>query len=464
MAQRELISVPTLTGHGIGNIKAHNLRAVLLTLLHQGPTSRVRLAQLTGLSSTTITNLIAELLEQGIVAETGKEGSVAAAAPDSQNGNGHTGAARTGAGRPPTLVGIVPSARCAAGLHFGVDTIRVGVTDLFGNLLSFRVLPHPPDLSPARLLDQAAAEIQEAIAKACISRTALVGVGVGASGLVDPATGVNVVAPNLGWHDVPIREILARRLKMPVFVDNNVRAMALAEAMFGAGRGVSTLAFVYSRVGVGAGFVVGGDVYRGSRAGAGEIGHTTMIPAGGARCRCGNTGCLEMLVSEPEIVRQAQVLAARAPDSLLARELTTDDGRRTMDEPASAMVVGRRSSVVGADFADEALDAPIERVFAAARGGDRETLAMLDERAFYMGTALANIVNLINPDMIILGGLFAAGADLMLPRIEETMRRRAFAGLGDAVTLRVTSFGRRVGAVGAAALALDAFFYRQEAG
>ena len=116
------------------------------------------------------------------------------------------------------------------------------------------------------------------------------------------------------------------------------------------------------------------------------------------------------------------------------------------------------------DVADEALDAPIERVFAAARGGDRETLAMLDERAFYMGTALANIVNLINPDMIILGGLFAAGADLMLPRTEETMRRRAFAGLGDAVTLRVTSFGRRVGAVGAAALALDAFFYRQEAG
>ena len=464
MAQRELISVPTLTGHGIGNIKAHNLRAVLLTLLHQGPTSRVRLAQLTGLSSTTITNLIADLLDQGIVAETGKEGFVAASATDSQNGNGHTGAARTGAGRPPTLVGIVPSARCAAGLHFGVDTIRVGVTDLFGNLLCYRVLPHPPDLSPNKLLEQAAAEIEDAIATACVNPAVLVGVGVGASGLVDPEIGVNVVAPNLGWHDVPIREILARRLKVPVFVDNNVRAMALAEAMFGAGRGVNTLAFVYSRVGVGAGFVVGGDVYRGSRAGAGEIGHTTMIPAGGAPCRCGNTGCLETLVSEPEIVRQAQVLAARAPDSLLAVELTTDERQKTKDEPSSGSFVLRPSSFVGEFGADEALDAPIERVFAAARGGDRETLAMLDERAFYMGTALANIVNLINPDMIILGGLFAAGADLMLPRIEETMRRRAFAGLGDAVTLRVTSFGRRVGAVGAAALALDAFFYRQEAG
>jgi predicted NBD/HSP70 family sugar kinase len=443
MAQRELISVPTLTGHGIGNIKAHNLRAVLLTLLHQGATSRVRLAQLTGLSSTTITNLIAELCAQGIVAETGKDVAAGAGVADPRDGNG-----RSGAGRPPTLVGIVPSARCAAGLHFGVDTIRVGVTDLFGRLLCYRVLPHPPDLSPIKLLDQAAAQIQDAIAQACVGQGALVGVGVGASGLVDPETGVNVVAPNLGWHDVPIREILTRQLKAPVFVDNNVRAMALAEAMFGAGRGVSTLAFVYSRVGVGAGFVVGGDVYRGSRAGAGEIGHTTMIPAGGAPCRCGNTGCLEMLVSEPEIVRQAQVLAARAPDSLLARELTAED----------------RPPAPGDDLdaSESAADAPIERVFAAARGGDRETLVMLDERAFYMGTALANLVNLVNPDMIILGGLFAAGADLMLPRIEETMRRRAFAGLGDEVALCVTSFGRRVGAVGAAALALDAFFYRQE--
>jgi predicted NBD/HSP70 family sugar kinase len=270
-----------------------------------------------------------------------------------------------------------------------------------------------------------------------------VGVGVGASGLVDPETGVNVVAPNLGWHDVPIRDILAHRLNVPIFVDNNVRAMALAEAMFGAGRGVNTLAFVYGRVGVGAGFVVGGQGYRGSRAGAGEIGHTTVIQAGGAPCRCGNTGCLETLVSEPELVRQAQVLAARAPNSILAARLNAAPG-----------------AVSGADGNS---DSPLERLFAAARDGDREALALLEERASYMGTALANLVNLINPDMIILGGLFAAGQDLLLPRIEETMRRRSFAGLGEAVALRVSTFGQEVGVIGAAALALDAFFYRQNA-
>ncbi len=441
--QREFIPAPALMGRSIGNIKTHNLRAVLLTLLHGGPTSRVRMAQLTGLSSTTITNLVAELLEQGIVAETGKEG-----AAESRNGNG-----RAGAGRPATLVSIVPSARYAVGIHIGVDTLRVGVTDLFGALRAYRVIAHSTDAPAADLLDAAARLAEEATAAAGLTREQLLGVGVGASGLVDLETGVNVLAPNLGWRGVPIRDILSRRLSLPVFVDNNVRAMALAEAMFGAGRGVNTLAFVYGRVGVGAGFTVGGQIYRGSRAGAGEIGHTTMIPAGGAPCRCGNTGCLETLVSEQEIIRQAQVLAARAPDSILAAKLTKDEGRTTNAAEGPSSVVGRAF--------DDVPDTPIERIFAAARAGDRDTLAMLDERAFYIGTALANLVNLINPETIILGGLFAAGADLMLPRIEETLRRRSFAGLGDAVALRVTTFGRRVGVIGAAALALDAFFYRQ---
>lgn len=423
MMRQEISPRPPLIGRGIGNIKAHNLRAVLLTLLHQGPASRVHLAQLTGLSTTTITNLITALLEQGIVAETGKE---SAAEQPETNG-------RLSVGRPPTLLRIVPTARYAAGLHFGVDTIRAGVTDLFGQLQSFQILAHPTDIAPAELLEQAARLTSETIAQANVNPAALVGLGVGASGLVDPELGVNVLAPNLGWRDVPMRAFFAQRLKLPVFVDNNVRAMAFAEAMFGAGRGVNTLAFVYSRVGVGAGFVMGGEVYRGSRAGAGEIGHTTMIPAGGAPCRCGNTGCLETLISEHEFVRQAQVLAARAPDAILAARL-----------------------------ADESEPSLIERVFAAARAGDRDTVIMLNERAYYLGTALANLVTLINPDMIILGGLFAAGADLLLTPIEEAMRRRAFAGLGNAVALRVTGFGRNVGVVGAAALALDQFFYRQD--
>jgi len=414
--QQEPLIAPTLTGRSIGNVKAHNLRALLLTLLRERAVSRVQLARLTGLSTTTVTNLVAELLEQRIVSEEGPEPNRA-----------------SGAGRPPTLLQIVPGARCAVGVHIGVDSLRVGVTDLFGQLQHYQTVSHEPGAQPAEVLNRAVTMIEQALGDGPVDRGCLVGVGVGASGLVDVERGVNILAPNLGWREIPVHDILTDRLNLPVFVDNNVRAMALAEALFGVGRGVNTLAFVYARIGIGAGFVVGGQLYRGSRAGAGEIGHMTMIPSGGAPCRCGNTGCLETLVSEQEFIRQAQVLAERSPHTALARQLAEGDGPL------------------------------IERIFAAARASDRDAQTMLNERAYYVGTALANIVNLVNPDMIILGGLLAAGQDLMLPMIEETMQRRSFAGMGHDVALRVTSFGRKVGTIGAAALALDRFFYQQEA-
>lgn len=415
-------------GRSIAGVKSHNLRAVLLTLLQRGATPRVHLARLTGLSSTTITNLVAELLEDGIVVEAGRDGA----------GEGQSAPVRPHTGRPPRQLRLVPSARCAVGIHIGVDTLHVGVADLFGELQSYLVTPHEDGFSPEQTLRRAADLTQQVMAEANVrpllpgARTGcLVGVGVGASGLTDPETGVNILAPNLGWRDVPVRQILSRHLGCPVRVDNNVRAMALAEAMFGAGRGVHSLIFVYGRVGVGAGFVVDGEVYHGSQAGAGEIGHTTVIPAGGAPCRCGNSGCLETLVSEAHIFRQAQILAARNPEARLAAHLADDS------------------------------QMPIDRVFAAAHAGDRDAMMLLDERAQYAGTALANLVNTVNPDMIILGGLFVGGDGQMLPAIEETMRRRSFAGLGERTALRATTFGHKVGVIGAAALALDAFFYRQ---
>jgi glucokinase-like ROK family protein len=408
-------SYSTFAGSNISNIKAHNLQAILRTLLHQGAISRVRIAQLTNLSTTTITNLVAELLEQGIVAA------------DDDRELHQSG----GVGRPRIPMRLVPSARYAVGVHIGVGNIRIAVADLFGQLQNYLVMSHEPEDPSEEVLDHVANLIEQAIVESGVSRERLVGIGVGASGLVDPQTGVNVLAPNLNWRNLPIRDIFSQRLGMPVCVDNNVRAMALAEAMFGAAREVNTLAFVYARVGVGAGFVVNGSVYRGSRAGAGEIGHTTIIPVGGAPCRCGNTGCLETLVSESEIVRLAQSLAARYPNSILAAQLK---------DPSKSL---------------------IEQIFKAAHIGDEQTQAMLQERAHYMGIALANLVNVVNPDMIIMGGLFAAGHDQLLPQVEETMRQRAFADLGKSVALRVTTFGHKVGVIGAAALALDAFFYRQ---
>jgi glucokinase-like ROK family protein len=410
-----MASPNALIGSKSSTVKSHNLRAVLFMLRQHERVSRVRLARLTGLSTTTITNLISELIELGIVVEEGIE------EPEQ----------RRGAGRPRTALQLVPDARFAVGIHFGVGSIRIGVANLNARLLKELSLHHPLEKSPNQVLTETAALTQEAIAASGVNPQQIVGLGVGASGLVDPLTGVNLVAPNLGWRNVPLQERFTERLGLPVCVNNNVRAMALGEAMFGVGRNVRALAFVYARVGVGAGFVVDGQLYHGSSAGAGEIGHATIIAEGGEPCRCGNTGCLETLVSEPAIVRLAEGLARRDERSMLATQLERGEGTT------------------------------IERVFAAARAGDSATQLMLDERACYMGIALANLINILNPELIVLGGIYAQGWNLLFPTIEATMRQRAFANLGERVRLEPTSFGRQAGVVGAATLALSTFFYDQ---
>lgn len=406
---------PLLTGSSSATIKSHNLRAILYALLRQEPISRVRLAQLTGLSTTTITNLIAELLAQGLVAEEGLE---------------ETEEPRS-VGRPRTALRLVADARAVLGVHIGVGRIYLALTDLRGRPQDCVTWEHAVEQSPEAVLEEVARRATELVVRNGREARAVLGVGVGASGLVDPETGINLFAPNLGWHDVAIRHQLAARLPWPVCVDNNVRAMALGEALFGAGQAVNVMAFVYARVGVGAGFVVGGEPYAGSGAGAGEIGHTTLIAEGGELCRCGNTGCLETLVSEATLIRRAEARAAQEPTGILAACLRTGEG------------------------------SPVERLLAAARAGDEAARAILHDAAHSMGIALANLVNVLNPELIVLGGLFAQGQDLLLPEAEATMRQRAFAHLGDRVQVRPATFGRQAGVIGAAALALRQFFYQQ---
>lgn len=410
-----MVTRRTLSGSNSSTVKSHNLRAILLALLQQEHVSRVQLAKITGLSTTTITNLVTELLEQGIVVEEGTE----------------TLERRRGAGRPRMALRLVPEARYAVGVHIGVGSVRVAVTNLRANMLATRALAHPLDLSAQDVLTETAQLIEDAISQSNINPKDVIGVGVGASGLVDPDTGVNLMAPNLGWRDVMVEDWLSKRLQLPVSVDNNVRAMALGEALFGPVQNVRVLAFVYARIGVGAGFVVDGRLYWGSGAGAGEIGHTTIIPEGGALCRCGNTGCLETLVSEPAIMTLAQQLVKHDPQGILAAHL------------------------------QKSAEPTIEQVFTAARAGDVPTQTMLNQRARYMGIALANLVNVLNPELILLGGIFTQGHDLLLPTVETTVRQRAFANLGERVRIQPTHFSHNAGMIGSAALALTAFFYQQ---
>lgn len=376
-------------GTNSSDIKLHNLSAILLTLLQNENVSRVHLAQTLGVSSATITNLVSELTRQGYVAETGfvkADGQV---------------------GRRSRMLRLVPDARYAIGVHIDVGTVYVALTNVVGEIVTREVFQHQLNDSWQSVLDNIVAAVGRITEQYPQN---IVGIGVAASGLVNAQTGVNVYAPNLNWHDVPIQHYLQRALDYPVTVENNVRAMAFGEALLGSAQHANALAFIYGRVGVGAGLVVGGQLYRGAGAGAGEIGHTMFVFDADDPLR------LETLVSESAICHLAERITGRASSF-----------RATID---------------------------------AARSGHVALQVMLEERAFYLGLALANMVNIFNPEMIVLGGIFYQARDVMLEKIQDTVRRYAFANLGERVTIRTSVFGHEVGMVGSAALALDAFFYR----
>jgi len=408
-----------LLGSNINLVKSHNTRAILLSLLQEGPISRVELAEKHSLSNTTITNITSELLDQGIVIEERVE------APEK----------RKRVGRPRRMLRLVPAARYAIGVHIGVGLFRVAITNLFAEIIYSEIATFDLTTPPEEVVKDIVRMIELAIELSGIERERVIGVGVGASGLVNYEQGINVLAPRLDWENVPIQHLMVTQLDLPVCVDNNVRTMALAEAIFGDGQGVGVLAFVYGRIGVGAGIVVNGQVFRGGGAGAGEIGHTIIIPQGGETCTCGNSGCLETLLSEPVWIRHAEKIAASHPDSTLAATLKLGDGR-----------------------------SPIEMIFSAAADGDELAQQFIEDRSRYLGIALANLVNVLNPEMIIVGGMFAQGSDLILPVAEAKMKEASFAGLGEKVKLKPTSFGWRAGVIGGASLALTTFFYQYAEG
>ncbi len=314
----------TSKGRNLNLVKAHNLSAILIRLLQSEMVSRVELAKELSLSSTTITNLTAELLEDKIIVE--EEVEV-------------TTIKRKQVGRPRRMLRLIPSARYAIGVHIGVGMFRVAITNLIADIITNRTVKFDLASSPEDVIKEIAQVIEQTIKESGVDRKRIIGIGVGSSGLVDTVAGVNMVAVRLNWEAVPIRSLLESYVNLPICVENNVRSMALGEAFFGVGREVSVLAFVYGRIGVGAGFVVDGKLFRGSGAGAGEIGHTVILGQAGETCSCGNTGCLETLISEPVLLKQARNIASQYPDSLIAQYL------RGQDE-----------------------DNLIERIFAAARG------------------------------------------------------------------------------------------------
>ncbi len=383
------------------DLRRGNRATVLRQLYFDGPTSRLDLAGRTGLSPATVGNVIAELLRDRIVVETGQL--------DSEGG------------RPAVLIRVNPDHAAAVGVDVGETGAAIELFDL--SLRKLAAVEKPlrlPQESLPSLVDLIARGVDEVIRDAGIPARPVLGVGVGVPGVVVHDGDEYVHAPSLGWDKVPLLQLLQAALPAPVMLDNGAKTMGQAEMWFGDCHDARNLAVVLLGTGVGAALFNDGVLYRGSTSSAGEWGHTCVV-VGGRRCRCGAAGCLEAYVG-------AEAILERWTERSRRRLPADDDEQRLLND----LVVASRDS--------------------------RQAAAVLDETAVFIGAGMANLVNLFNPECIIIGGWVGQllGPSL-LPRIREAAAAQALRYPFSRVAIRLGRLGPDAVAMGAATLVVERF-------
>jgi len=328
--------------------KEHNRNLVLKTIFEHESISRAEIARITSLTRTTVSDIVTDLLEEGLVSEIGVGESIG--------------------GKSPILLSLVEDSRYLIGLDLAHNQFRGAIVNLRGKIRQLVTLPVNSNNGEAAL--GLVYEILDQLIKA--SPVPLVGIGIGTPGLVNITEGLVVNAVNLDWRDLPLTRLMEDRYHLPVSIMNDSQAAAMGEYTYGQGRiAESNLIVINARHGIGAGIIIQGQLFHGDGGGAGEIGHVVVVPEGGLLCRCGNRGCLETVASAQALVKQAQGLAAQSTQTLLPRS----------------------SKEINLDTIEQAFTKGDENVRHAVLGTGR-----------YLGMAISNLVGTLNIHNIVLTG------------------------------------------------------------
>jgi predicted NBD/HSP70 family sugar kinase len=384
------------------DLRRGNRAIVLRRLYFGGPSSRLDLAARTGLSPATVGNVMSELIKDKVVVETGQLDS-----------NG---------GRPAVLVKVNPDRAAVIGVDVGETGAAIELFDL--NLRKLAAVEKPlrlPRESPGALVGLIAEGVNELINEKGTPAGPLLGIGVGVPGVVVHDGEEYVHAPSLGWDRIPLLQLLRAAMPAPVMLDNGAKTMGRAELWFGAQRDARYLAVVLLGTGVGAALFSDGALYRGSTSSAGEWGHTSVM-VGGRRCRCGATGCLEAYVGAEAILDRWSQRTRR----------TTRIKKDQQQQQMRDLLETARTSKPAAD--------------------------VLDETADFIGAGVANLVNLFNPEYIVIGGWVGQMiGPRLLPRIRETAATRALRYPFSHVAIELGRLGPDAVAMGAATLIIERF-------
>ncbi|MGH2839555.1 MAG: ROK family transcriptional regulator [Solirubrobacteraceae bacterium] len=373
------------------SLRERNRRQLIDTLRRRGSASRADLARLTGLSRSTVSTLVADLQASGMVVEQ------------------DTGTRTSQQGRPPTLLALGRSAGLVLGIDFAHEHVHVAIADLSRTILAERQQDLDVDTSAARALDLAVELADEVVNAADVDGDRILGAGVALSGPIDIEAGTVHAGKILpGWAGAKPVDELSARLGVHVHLDNDANLGALAEVTLGAGIGARDAIYLMVSGGIGAGLILGGELYRGSGGTAGELGHV-LVDESGPICRCGNRGCLEMMAGGHAIIA-------------LLRPSHGDD-------------------------------LTIDAVMALAAEGDSGARRAIADAGRVLGRSVAAIVNAFNPELVIVGGAVSAADDVLLDPLREAVHRYAIPSAAQDVRITRGVLGDRAEVLGALELA-----------
>ncbi|WP_125988619.1 ROK family transcriptional regulator [Halocella sp. SP3-1] len=383
-----------------------NTKQILRVIRQFNPISRSEIVEKTNLTAATVSRIVSKLIEFNLVTETGY--------------------GESSGGRKPILLELNPGAVLTVGIDLEIDEIKGLIIDLNGRVLLEDNLSIKGEREQDHIINRVIEIIKKLLSKKdYLSR--VTGIGIGMHGLVDYARGISIFPPAFGWRDIPVADMIKKEFDLPVIIENNVRALTLAENWFGMAKDLNNFICLKVGSGIGSGIFTDGKLYRGASNSAGEIGHT-MVDEDGPLCSCGNYGCLESMASTPAIVKRTVKALKQGADSKI------------------------NSMVNNLKEINE------ETVFLAAKQGDQLAGQVLQDTGRYLGIGIANLINILNPEVVIIGGDIVLAGDIILESMRSTVHNRALSYPAEHVKIINSRMGKEGVAIGAAALILESVF------
>lgn len=389
------------------SLKEINKKNILRLVLEIGPISRIDISRQLKISRPTTSAYISELIKEDLIEEIGK------------------GDSNPSGGKKAVLLQFNSRAGYILGAMIGVNNIRITLTDLRSNIIEIIKIPTEEWLGPDAVIDKLVKNLKKIIRISGVNKEEIIGIGIGATGLVDSGKGLVIFSPNLDrWNDIKLKEIVEEKIGLPTFIENECRVQAIAEKKYGLAKNIKNFVCVETGAGIGTGVFIDNKLVTGDKGMAGEVGHIITNLAGDRMCHCGNKGCLETLCSISSLIDDimADIKKSERFSDYGSNRLKTEDLYRLYEQ-------------------------------------DKEMITRnVEKNAEYLGIGISNTIKMFNPELIIIHGEIIKFGNKYLSKVKESVSKNTFPKVKDNYNIQFSKLGENVGLIGATSIVFDNIF------